>query len=77
VRAPLRDAGLERLDELEPVVGRELQPEVPPVQVKRLTALDDEAAVEDGLLGQLAFGERQDHLAHGFVLLRGGSDAGG
>jgi hypothetical protein len=42
------------------------------VQVKRLAALDDEAAVEDGLLGQLAFGERQDHLAHGFVLLKRG-----
>jgi hypothetical protein len=65
VRAPLGDARLERVDELEPVVRRELQAEVSPVQVKGLAALDHEAPVEDRLLGQLAVGERQDHLAHG------------
>ena len=65
VGAPLGDARLEGVDELQPVVRRELQAEVPPVQVKGLAALDDEALVEDRLLGQLAFGERENHLAHG------------
>ena len=73
VGAPLGDARLEGVDELEPVVRRELQAEVSPVQVKGLAALDDEAPVEDRLLGQLAFGERQDHLAHGLRPPSGGS----
>ena len=75
VRAPLGNAGLERLDKLDPVVRRELEAEVSPVQVEGLAALDDEPPIEDRLLGQLALGERQDHLAHGYVLLEWGRGA--
>src|SRR3954468_3905147 len=62
--APLAVGLVEGGEHVAPVAGRQLEPQVPPVQVERLAALGHEPLVEDRLLGDRSGGEAPDDLAH-------------